>query len=302
MITARVDDLFDDGDDGENYDLRASEIYRDQQLDSRRYTSGLTNLDETVNPYRAGEFVVLGAREGNGKTAYAERFALYNSDEHKVLFVTLEMSRRIIQDRMLAKCMLVSQDEVNESGRINSAEFNSGMDILRKRDVLIWQPDEEKATIQRIVTKAEDVSAEILIIDYCALITGWEPGGKARAIVNQLAAWAHRSMTNTLLLSQLKDDAIQQKRRPNNGDFSDTSRLRQAADRTQLLHRPYNGAPTKDTICEVLTTKNRFGPTAMNHVGWTGLTLDYYAFNVYEESQARCCQRSRKADKTNEVE
>lgn len=283
-----VSDLFDEDAPLEQHDIRISAISRTRTLDHRRYTSGLQNVDDSTGLYRPGEFIVIGAREGSGKTVFAEKIGLYNSDEHRVLLASFDMAPDEVQDRCLSKMMLVSADSVRAFERENAQEFASGMRMLRDRDFMIWQPkDSRERTVRGITAYAEQVTAAILMIDYAALIEGWVPGTDARKCVNYLKDWAKSSLITTFLLAQLRDEAVN--RRPNISHLQDTSFLRQRADRVQLIHRPYRGKRHKDNIAEIITCKNRFGEEALNHVGWIGTTTDFFAMEAEEEANARCC-------------
>lgn len=289
-----VSALFDNADDfADERDLRVASINVERTKDDRRYTSGLWNVDESAKPFRPGEFIVVGAREGQGKTSLIEGIALANSENHRVLITSLDMPATFVRDRLFSKVLCVGVDDVSEMESQNDERFQRAQNRLASHDLLVWEPESARESSVRAITKrAEDVTAAILIIDYCRLIRGWEPGSKAGAIVNDLCKWAHDSMITTILLTQLRDEAVN--RRPNNGHIQDTTFLSQRADRIMLLYRPYIGRPKKDDLAELSTTKNRFGPVVMNHIGWIGDTMTYFPLSGEAEYNARCCPPSRK--------
>lgn len=292
-MIARSEDLFRDGQTLPSHDLRIAAIPRERQEDPRRYSSGLYNVDDSTGLYQPGEFIVIGAREGEGKTVLAEKIGLYNSSEHRVLLASFDMAPSEVQDRCLSKTMLMSAADVNELAQKNAPEFIRGMQMLKERDFMVWCPtDHRERSVRGIISHAEKVTAAILMIDYAALIDGWVPGNDARKIVNYLKDWAKSSLVTTILLAQLRDEAAS--RRPNSSHLQDTSALRQRADRVVLLYRPFRGKRHKDTVAEVITTKNRFGEESLNHIGWLGPTTDFYAMDAEEEAHARCCYKPGK--------
>ncbi len=290
VSTDRTTDLFE-VDLAESHDLRVAAIPRDRRIDERRYSVGLENVDRNAYLMHPGEFVVIGAREGEGKTSLCERIAMANAREHRVLFVSLDMRPEIVQDRCLSKLMLTGTEHVHWLEQTVDPKFGDGMRRLAEFDLMVWRPESEReSSIDAILRRAEDVSAAILIIDYCRLIYGWEPGTAAARVVNKLRSWTDKSMTTTILLAQLNNDAVN--KRPHNGYIQDTTQIAQRADRIMLIYRPYNGRPNKDNIAEIITSKNRIGPKVRNHVGWTGTTMDFYSLTEEEEDQARCCRSS----------
>lgn len=288
-LVERTSDLF--GRDIQGPDLRVVSIERSARKDERRYTTGLQNVDDSAGLMRPGGFVVVGARGGQGKTALIETLALANAPSHKVLLVTLDMRRDVIRDRLLAKSMQVSIDELEERADRNDAHYKRTLEAF-SNDLLVWRPAKGSKRASDIMRYAEKSSAEIVIVDYCRLLDGWDYGRKAADIVDELADWAHDSAILTIMLTQLRDEAVN--RRPHEGHIQDTSQLAQRADRVQLIYRPYLGKPTKDTLAEILTTKNRWGPPVKNHVGWIGETQSFYGFTGEEEYHARCCYRPDK--------
>lgn len=278
------------GDEGE--DLRASAIKQLAINDTRRYHLGLPGIEAYVHPFVPGEFIVLGAREGHGKTSLLERILLANSDRYKCAFASLDMPPRLIQDRLLLKFMLTSLDDVRASRAGMAQEYYDALELLDERDLLIWKPPSAKRGIKSILQWAEDISADILAIDYTRLLRGWKAGFDAQDIVNYVADWAESRRITTFMLTQLKDEAVE--RRPHNGHIQDTPQLSQRASRVILLWRPFlSKGGSRDNVAEIIFTKNREGPTGRLHAGWIGQTLDYYELNEREEKILTTCCRKK---------
>lgn len=276
----------------EDYDLRIASI-ESMPDDGRRFSFGLANIDEVARPIRPGEFVVIGAREGQGKTSIAERLALSNSTRNRVLFASFEMPAALIKDRCLAKLMGVGLEAVEERRKERTDDFEYAMERLQSRDLMVWHPRiYTQKSLRNIMQRAEDVTASILIIDYTRMIAGWEPGTKASGIINTLADWAHDQIITTVLLTQLRDEAVGI--RPHNGHIQDTSSVPQRADRIALLWRPQIGLPLRDTFAEVSITKNRYGPVFRGHAHWMGESMDFYDMEPQEEAHVSCCASKRR--------
>lgn len=282
-----VEALFRDrGDKGQHI----AAISRERLNDERRYSTGLTNVDESANQMHPGGFIVVGAREGQGKTSYVEHLILANAWQHRVLFASLDMPPEVIQDRILSKSMQVDAANLSRLTEQNDPHYERTMKRLSNLDLRIWKPKKGKKSAQHIIEHAQDIDAAILVVDYCRLLDGWDYGKRAADIVDTFVDWTQASNVTTIFLTQLKDEAVN--RRPHNGHLQDTTQLGQRADRIQLIYRPYHGRGHKDTIAEIITTKNRWGPPCKNHVGWIGETMDFYPFTGEEDANARCCRAS----------
>jgi len=287
-----VEQLFG-GDYREQHDLRLSAVTQSRPRDARRYSTGLINVDDAANMMQPGWLCVIGAREGQGKTALAERIAMANAYEHRVLFVSLDMREDTVRERFFSKSMQVGVDHYHHLAETNDPQYKFACKRIEDLDILLWRPRKGEKSIKQIIARAEAVTAAIVIIDYTRLIDGWDYGKRAADIVDYLTDWTQDSGTATILLTQLRDEAVN--RRPHNGHIQDTGQIAQRADRVTLIYRPYHGRGHKDTIAEILTTKNRGGPAVTNHVGWIGETKDFYAFDAEEEANAKCCSAKRKA-------
>jgi replicative DNA helicase len=277
--------------EGEPENLTLAAIPMTARDDPRQYNVGLPMLTTQMAPFLPGELVVIGAREGHGKTAYAELIALRNSIEYKVLFATLEMTPEEIRDRMLAKIMRTPVAGVHYARAENTADYRFAVSTLNSHEGLyIWHPAKnEQRTIEALTQRAAALGADLMVIDYGREITGWEAGKPSAEIVNRLGKFVRSSRITTVLLSQLNRDAVAKK--PHNGHLQDTGRLEQRADRVILLHRPYLGIPRMDRICEITITKNRQGSCFRWHAHWEPGSMNYFDMTDEESANAACCRK-----------
>lgn len=276
-------------------DTRVASIGRTRHLDTRRYSCGLHTVDRHMQRFMPSEFVLIGARQGQGKTAFAEKIALTNSNDHRVLFASLEVPRELLRDRMLAKLMRTSVQGVHDALRNDDDDYYLADGQLNLRDLHIWHPPSGKRTIQAIVKRAENLSAANLIIDYTRMLDGWDYGKESGRMINYVADWANDGGPTTFLITQLHKDAVG--KRPNDGHIQDSQTIGQRADRILLLWRPFYGHPARDRIAEVIVAKNRYaGPVFRAHAHFTGPTMDFHPMSDEEEALAPCCQRKRKTE------
>jgi hypothetical protein len=279
----------------ERHDLRFGSIPVTLDLDPRRYGIGLGGLTTHMGELRAGEFVVVGAREGNGKTAMAEKIALANCRDFKVLFTTLEQTAEEIRDRLLAKKLGYSLDRLSYERGEGSERYKAALALVSSFDLLIWQPLEKEHHVEALVQRAVDVSADLMVIDHARCIGGWRSGnhgGACDKIVNTLFKATRETAITIVLLAQLNRDAAG--RRPTNRHFQDTGFLEQKPDRCILLHRPFAGQEGKDDVCEFIVSKNRKGPMFRAHTWWSGELMNYSSMDEIDEQHVRCCRKKKK--------
>src|SRR5699024_9411219 len=87
--------------------------------DSRGRVRVLPSLDETLNGAQGGDLIMIDAKTGVGKSAFAvnlERiFSLYQN--HAVLYQNTEMRERELKGRLIAQIAVIKSNEF-DSGRI----------------------------------------------------------------------------------------------------------------------------------------------------------------------------------------
>lgn len=262
--------------------------------DLRRYSLGIENIDRGLGQIRPGEFIVIGARQGHGKTAMAETIAIQNASTHRVVFATLEMRKEDIRDRMIGRVMKCTLEMLETLRKAKHPDYKTGRDLIDGLNMQLYRPT--KALLRSstaVMRAAEQARAEILIVDYTRSLSDWQVGNSGRdsAIVEAFSMWAKESRITTFLLSQLNRDA--QGKRPIESQLQDTGRLEQEAEKLILLYRPFVQDKRSDVVCEMIVAKNRRGQPFRGHAHWYGPTVSFFPMTQDEERAAMCC-RSRK--------
>lgn len=264
--------------------------------DTRTYTFGIANIDRSMGVIRPREFVVIGARQGQGKTAFAETSALANSLVYIVMFASLEMQLEDIRDRMIGRLMRVDRESVARLRENDHPDYVKWRDAVEGRNLHFYHPTKKsERSLDAILEATRRVNADMLYIDYTRYIGGWRPGNDAADIVDALSTYAKAERVAVVLLSQLGRDA--QDKRPSANQLQDTGRLEQDADKLILLYRPHVGDRLQDNIAEIIVAKNRRGREFRAHVHWVGVYTGLLAMDMDEERVAamNCCgSRGRK--------
>jgi len=131
--------------------------------------SGLTRLDEKFGGLKAGEFVVIGARPGVGKTQFLVNIALQVSLEQPVAFFSCDVSLKALSKRILSTLSGIPIDKI-EQHVLSEEEKNkltSYSDELNKHHLFI--NDGNTLTIQALRLKCEEVvrdhGVKLIVLD-----------------------------------------------------------------------------------------------------------------------------------------
>jgi replicative DNA helicase len=264
--------------------------------DERRFSLGIKNFDDSLKPRRAGDFMVIGALPGGGKTSILEMSAVANARAgYKVLVVSLEMLNAELQGKMIGRELGVGSVDFEWHRREQTAKYQAACSSLSSLPLKFFRPpDGQHASIQQIFAKAEKWGADMIALDYAAKIGGWQPGNVARDIVAWASARTKATGIFLLMLAQLDQKVLLRKdRRPTMADFEDTKALAKEATSVVLIHRHFYGHPKLDTVAELICCKNRkFAPTFKAHTHWHGETTTFFTMSAEEEAGALCCKKA----------
>jgi replicative DNA helicase len=259
--------------------------------------TGYVDLDNLLAGLQKSELVIIAARPSVGKTAFALNVVRnvitgHAPSEHPpvVLFVSLEMSRIELAERMLCCQSRVDSHKVRK-GHLNSDDIQKLMDagdVLRKARLYLDDTPSRSmiqiaATCRRLQKKHErDGGLKLVVIDYLQLI---EPENRrdprqeqVAQISRRLKFLARELQIPVIALAQVnRASEDRQDHKPRLADLRESGSIEQDADTCMMLHRPgkFDGTQ-EDNILEVIIAKQRNGPTGE-------VTLTYLKqFNRYE--------------------
>ena len=227
--------------------------------------TGFRALDKYLLGLRPGQMMVVGARPGVGKTAFALNLALNAAssgvDESKgasVAFFSLEMSKQEIAQRLLASEATSITLQNIRSGKIpNEAwpDLITATERLSRLDIQI--DDTPGTTVTEIRTKARRMlrgkENGIIIVDYLQLLSAPSNGRRNDSRANEVSEMSRgiKIMAKELgvpvvALSQLNRDVESRSggrgegsksKRPQLSDLRESGSIEQDADIVVLLDR-----------------------------------------------------------------
>jgi len=251
-------------------------------------STGLTDLDNQTGGLHNSELVILAARPSMGKTALAANIAeniAMGDEKRPVLFVSLEMSRLELAERMLCS-----------RGRINGHNLRNGMLSSGDRKKLIesssdlsqapiFIDDSPSRTVTEIAATARRLKRRdglsLIVIDYLQLI---EPDNSKDArqeqvskIARRLKGMARELKVPVLCLSQLNRQAEASKdNRPKLSHLRESGAIEQDADVVMFVHREEYYMSSEEEKAKVagkadiIIAKQRNGPIGDVKVKWEG--------------------------------
>ncbi|MBQ1484185.1 MAG: replicative DNA helicase [Eubacterium sp.] len=244
--------------------------------------TGYAEIDKITNGLQKSDLVILAARPGMGKSAFALNIALNAAKkaDAKVLIFNLEMSDESLGMRMLS---IESNVEISRlrDGNVERHDWDKihmAMDRLSKMSINI--DDTPGARLTEMKSKCRRMKAQqgldLIIVDYLQLmdVEGENRNVQIGKITRALKLLAREMDCPLLALSQLSRPPKDQKiRRPILSDLRDSGSIEQDADMVIFLHRDEyytKEESTKPGICEVDIAKHRNGETKMVELTWVG--------------------------------
>lgn len=224
-------------------------------------STGFRELDELTGGFFAGQLWLLAARSFVGKTALALELAGTVATSRGVLFVSLEMTRSELIDRMLCSESGIALDRFAQS-KLNTAELQRAREASEGlRRARITFTDSPTETVQTIRAKAKLLAARedvgLIIVDNLQLMQSDSPKlqryEQLTRITGELKRLAKELRVTILLLSQLNADA--DNATPTDKHYSGSKQILADADVAILMHRQSK----TDTRVELKITKNRRG-------------------------------------------
>lgn len=213
----------------------------------RGVETGFADLDKTLAGLQDSNLIILAARPGTGKSAFALNIAQYASVVKKtsIGLFSLEMSKEELVDRML-----VSQADIDawrlKTGKLTSTDFeklSEAMGVLAEAPMYI--DDTPGLSILEMRTKARRLKSEhnlgLVIVDYLQLMRGRTHDNRVQEVgeISQgLKNLARELRVPVLALSQLSR-AVEHRggNQPQLSDLRESGSIEQDADVVMFLYR-----------------------------------------------------------------
>lgn len=259
----------------------------------RGVPTGFRDLDDTLAGMQASNLLILAARPGLGKTAFALEIARFVAVKEKlpVGFFSLEMSKEELVDRLL-----VSQADIDawklKTGRLSEEDFtrlSEAMGILAEAPLFI--DDTPALTILEMRTKARRLMAEeglkLLIVDYLQLMKSVRQLENRVQEVSEISQGlknlARELKIPVLAISQLSREVEKRgHKRPQLADLRESGSIEQDADVVMFLWRE-DDEDLENVELEI--AKHRNGPLRRIKLRFRGDRIKFYSVETKREKE-----------------
>ena len=245
-------------------------------------TTGFRDLDVALTGLNKSDLILVAARPGMGKTAFALNIALNaaKASGKAVAVFQLEMSKDQLAARFLASEALLDSQKL-KTGNLNQDDW---IKIARATSVLakthLFVDDNPAITVAEIKAKCRRLggSLGLIVIDYIQLM---QTGGRrsenrvqeVAEISRGLKIMAKELNVPVVCLSQLSRAAEQRAdKRPMLSDMRESGAIEQDAAIVMFIYRDdyYDAESDDKNVAEIILAKNRHGATGTVELQWIG--------------------------------
>lgn len=245
-------------------------------------TTGIRELDDQLGGgLRRGQFVVVGARPGMGKSVLGVNIATaVASAGYGVLFASLEMSRMDLMHRVFASIGDIDHGRLRQRKLTNEDAKRRSLVATQASGWALRIDDTPHQTLASIRAAARDLKRTkrglgVLVVDYIQLM-----GGNGRQHDRRDLEIGYNTRGLTLLAKEL-DIAIvalcqvnrgpdkREDKRPGLSDLRESGSIENDADIVILIHRDLTDQQRIDDV-ELIVAKHRGGPTGVLELFWSG--------------------------------
>ncbi len=248
----------------------------------RGVPTGFKGLDHVLAGMQNSNLIILAARPGVGKTAFALNVARAVAVENKmpVCVFSLEMSKEELVDRLLVRQGLIDAWKL-KTGQLSSGDFDSlseAMGVLAEAPLYI--DDTPGLTVTELRTKARRLQVEkgikLIVVDYLQLMHGNTRDNRVQEVseISQgLKNLARELKVPVLALAQLSRAMEARGGKPRLSDLRESGSIEQDADVVMFLYRD------DEEIREMVTCsieKHRNGPTGSFNLYFNGKQVSFF--------------------------
>lgn len=246
--------------------------------------TGYTELDNMLLGLQPSNLIVVAARPGAGKTAFALGAAasVAMTARRPVMFFSMEMGVLELTKRLLAAEARVDLRRL-QTGNISTDDWTRlSHGVGRLGEAPLFIDDNPHCTVMEMRAKARRVKARngdlgLIVVDYLQLMT---PSTSRRSenrqvevaeISRGLKILARELDCPVMALSQLNRQLeYRQDKRPMLADLRESGSLEQDADVVMFLYRDdmYNPNSEDRGMAEVIVSKHRNGPTGVTKLSF----------------------------------
>jgi len=256
------------------------EVLRQKEDGLSGVPSGFTKLDRVTSGWQKSDLVIIAARPGMGKTAFALSMArnIAISHDKAIGFFSLEMSSEQLVSRLIASEAELSASKLRRGDLKDYEMVQLHEKIKQLSDAQIYIDDTPALTVFELRAKARRLvknhNVEIIIIDYLQLMSaGGNAGNREQeisTISRSLKGIAKELKIPVIALSQVNRGVESRtgtgSKRPMLSDLRESGAIEQDADIVTFIYRPeyykiyeWDNGDDSRSQAEIIIAKHRNG-------------------------------------------
>lgn len=255
--------------------------------------TGFALLDSYTTGLNKSDLIILAARPGMGKSAFALNVArnMCKTSDKQVAIFSLEMGKEQLVTRMLSSESLVNNNSLR-SGMLEVEDWTKLAEGARALSELpIYIDDSAGLTVPQMKAKLRRMrNLGLVIIDYLQLMESpnrhTNRVTEVSEITRQLKLMAKELDVPVICLSQLaRGPENRTDHRPLLADLRESGSIEQDADIVMFLYREgyYDKMNPNQGDSECIVAKNRHGETGTVKLAWLGEYQLFRSIDVIRE-------------------
>ena len=255
-------------------------------IEAEKYlTTGFPDLDQILLGLFGGQLIIIGARPGVGKSAFALQMAEHIAREGRVLFFSLEMPKKQIIRRMITRRTGIPANAMR-SGNISGDQRREVQATLREiekdyKNLIVIDNATDFYTIVNTAKKQYDqYGLACIMIDYlqlCRMKSQEKRYLQLGEMTATLKAMSIKYGLPIVVLSQLS--RIAENKTPELSELRESGNIEQDADVVIFPHRPN----MKEGKVELIIAKNRDGSIGFKKLFFNAPRLTFQSMTDVEE-------------------
>lgn len=261
--------------------------------------SGYPRLDDTLDGFCKGHYIIIGARPGSGKTTFVLNL-IKNMAQKRIPigFFSLEMTSDDVGYNLACLCAGIESKQAKR-GNIDFTQYQNLVAAVKHMESFpLWIEDQSSLRISQLCARAKRMKAnhgiQVLFIDYLGEVKG---DGKypnrqeqIQDVSKSLRGLAKDLKIPIICICQLNRESEKDSRVPRKSDLRESGQIEADAHSILLLHRPdQEDKFDKPGQVQLHIVKNRFGEERRIDFAFkktTGEILEY-EYNIQEPKQER---------------
>jgi replicative DNA helicase len=257
--------------------------------------SGFSGVDRIITGLNRSDLILVAARPGMGKSAFARNIATHVAakTKKKTVFFSLEMSNEQLVERVLSGDALVRGDKMR-TGELDSHDWVRIAYSARNLAAMpLYFDDTAGITVPEIKARLRRVKdLGVVFIDYLQLMGSASRSENRVQVVSEmtrsLKIMAKDLNVPVIVLSQLnRGPESRTDKRPLLSDLRESGSVEQDADIVMFLYRDayYNRDSEEQNVAECIVAKNRHGETGIVKMAWDGEHTKFSNLEMFRDER-----------------